>query len=95
MYSLVRKSLNLQLVLITHKDCIIKLHLSFRFEGLLALGKKLVPSSPMSAEVRERMKLLSQERAAIKEAWENRNKLLKQCTDVQVMVICFYSPMLL
>ena len=35
----------------------------------------------MSAEVRERMKLLLQERAAIK---ENRNKLLKQCTDIHV-----------
>ena len=38
----------------------------------------------MSAEVKERMKLLSQERAAVKETWENRNKLLKQCTDIQV-----------
>ena len=59
-------------------------YVSIRFEALLALGKKLVPSSPMSAEVKERMKLLSQERAAVKEAWENRNKLLKQCTDIQV-----------
>ena len=48
------------------------------------MGKKLVPSSPMSAEVKERIKLLSQERAAVKEAWENSNKLLKQCTDIQV-----------
>ena len=52
--------------------------------GLRALGKKLVPSSPMSAEVRERMKLLSQERATVNKAWENGNKLLKQCTDMQV-----------
>ena len=37
----------------------------------------------MSVEVRERMKLLSQERTAVKEAWENSNKLLKQCTDIQ------------
>ena len=29
--------------------------------------------------------MLSQERAAVKEAWENRNNLLKQCTDIQVM----------
>ena len=42
----------------------------------------------MSAEVKERMKLLSQERAAVKEAWENRNKLLKQCTDIQVCSDC-------
>ena len=56
----------------------------FRFEALLALGKKLVPSSPMSVEVREKMKLLSQERADVKESWENRNKQLKQCTDIQV-----------
>ena len=38
----------------------------------------------MSVEVREKMKLLSQERADVKESWENRNKLLKQCTDIQV-----------
>ena len=61
--------------------------LSFRFEALLAMGKKLIPSSPMSPEVRERMKLLSQERDAVSEAWENRNKLLNQCTDIQVMNI--------
>ena len=42
----------------------------------------------MSPDVRERMKLLSQERAAVKEAWENRNKLLKQCTDIQVLINC-------
>ena len=38
----------------------------------------------MSAEVKERIKLLSQERATAKEAWENSKKLLKQCTDIQV-----------
>ena len=57
----------------------------YRFESLLSLGKKLVPSSPSSPEVKERMKQLSQERAAVKEAWENRNEILKQCTDLQVM----------
>ena len=38
----------------------------------------------MSVEVREKMKLLSQERADVKESWKNRNKLMKQCTDIQV-----------
>ena len=38
----------------------------------------------MSVEVREKIKLLSQERADVKEPWENRNKLLKQYTDIQV-----------
>jgi len=59
-----------------------------RFDSLLSLGKKLLPSCPSSPEVKERMKQLSQERAAVKEAWENRNKLLKQCTDLQVIMLC-------
>ena len=52
----------------------------FRCEALLALGKKPVPNSPISVEVMEKMKLLSQERAAVKEGWEKSNKLLKECT---------------
>ncbi|XP_065894234.1 spectrin beta chain, non-erythrocytic 1-like isoform X3 [Dysidea avara] len=55
-----------------------------KFESLLSLGKRLVPSSPSSPEVKERMKQLSQERAAVKEAWENRNEILKQCTNLQL-----------
>ena len=64
-----------------------------RFESLLSLGKRLVPSSPSSPEVKERMKQLSQERAAVKEAWENRNEILKQCTNLQVIyfISCFLN----
>ena len=63
-------------------------HTFTRFDSLLSLGKKLLPSCPSSPEVKEKMKQLSQERTAVKEAWENRNKLLKQCTDLQVIMWC-------
>jgi len=48
-----------------------------RFDSLLSLGKKLLPSCPSSPEVKERMKQLSQERAAVKEAWENTSKVIE------------------
>ena len=59
-----------------------------RFDELLALGKKLLSSPKGTAEVRERMKQLSQDRAALKEDWDRRNKQLKQWLDLQVCVVC-------
>ena len=42
-------------------------------------------TSPKSGgEVSERTHLLTQERAALKEAWEKRGKQLKQCSELQV-----------
>ena len=34
--------------------------------------------------MRERMKQLTQERAALRDAWEKRSKQLKQCSELQV-----------
>ncbi len=41
------------------------------------------------SEVGGRLRQLTQERAALKEAWEKRNKQLKQCSELQVQIIMY------
>lgn len=61
-----------------------------RFEQLLSLGKR-VSSRPGShnERVEERMRGVATQREALREAWERRNKELKQCSELQVSI--FYK----
>ena len=56
------------------------------FDQLQSLGKRVSTSEPSSDEVRERMRQLSQERASLREAWEGRNRMLKQCNELQLFL---------
>ena len=55
-----------------------------RFDHLQSLGKRVSSSSRAEGDVRERMKQLTMERAALRDAWEKRSKQLKQCSELQV-----------
>lgn len=58
-----------------------------RFDQLLSLGKQVSSRSSSGSNsdlVQEKMRLLSQERESLREAWEKRNKELKQCSELQV-----------
>ncbi len=66
----------------------------FRFDQLLSLGKRVgATPRPKSggSEVGGRLRQLTQERAALKESWEKRNKQLKQCSELQVKKTCLLS----
>ena len=57
-----------------------------RFDHLQSLGKRLSSSLRGSGEVGERMKQLGQERVTLREAWEGRNKQLKQSSELQLFL---------
>ena len=64
------------------------LHFS-RFEQLLSLGKRVSsPSSNQSSAdlIKERSRELTQDKVAVKEAWEKRSKQLKQCSELQLFL---------
>lgn len=44
--------------------------------------------------VQEKMRTLAQERQALADAWDNRSKQLKQCSELQVMItcVCHFKP---
>lgn len=57
-----------------------------RFDHLASLSKQVSPSRDRGGEeVLERAQQLVTERQALKEAWEKRNKKLKQCCELQVL----------
>ena len=58
----------------------------YSFDQLQSLGKRVSSSERSGEEVRERIRRLSQERVAVRESWERRNKVLKQCFELQLFV---------
>ncbi len=58
-----------------------------RFEQLLSLGKRVSSRpGPHNEKVEERMRIVATHREELREAWERRNKELKQCSELQVHV---------
>lgn len=58
----------------------------YRFDHLASLAKQVSPSRDRGGEeVLERAQQLMTERQALKDAWEKRNKKLKQCCELQVL----------
>ena len=57
-----------------------------KFDSLLNLGRRVLPSTKNTQDVQERVTQLTNERAELKELWERRNKQLKQSSDLQVRV---------
>ena len=60
------------------------LTLLIRFDHMASLSKQVSPSRG-GEEVQERALQLVTERQALREAWEKRNKKLKQCCELQVL----------
>ena len=59
-----------------------------KFAQLVALGKRVASSSEQSmGEVEGRGHRLTHDRDALKTAWEQRNRQLKQCLEQQVQCI--------
>ena len=57
-----------------------------KFDSLLDLGRRVLPSSKNPQDIQERVTQLTNERAELKDLWERRNKQLKQSSDLQVRV---------
>lgn len=57
-----------------------------RFDQLQSLGKRVASNASTKNNedlVQERMRQLTQDREALREAWEKRSKQLKQCSELQ------------
>ncbi len=57
-----------------------------QLESLQNLGRSVISSTKNPDEVTERIQQLTQEVASLKDAWEKRNKKLKQSNDLQVRI---------
>ena len=58
----------------------------YRFDQLQSLGKRVASNASTKNNeelVQERMRQLTQDREALREAWEKRSKQLKQCSELQ------------
>lgn len=55
-----------------------------KFDSLLDLGRRVLPSIKSPQDVQDRVSQLTSERAKLKDLWERRNKQLKQSSDLQV-----------
>ena len=56
-----------------------------RFDQLLSLGKRVSSRpGPHTERVEEQMRGVASQRESLREAWEKRNKELKQCSELQV-----------